>query len=209
MGALCVALTSPAAVDLVCESVGVALGMLCVGPCCLDVAMGPVTAAAQPGELIARGGNGPGLSEQLPLSLGLHARKTVHASIEVVHGAAPPAECPLDISSPPVGARFRPLKGHVPAACEARFGGDLEVAPKFGEDRPVSANLLLRGSPLLPIKVLVWGSSCAWQRAKKEYWTVSVANCVNGFVEPGLRGEVVVYGETDNIAVGRGSVPDP
>ena len=62
VGALCVALTSPTAMDLVCESVCVALGLFRVGPCRFDVVMGAVTGAAQPAELIAGGCNGPWLA---------------------------------------------------------------------------------------------------------------------------------------------------
>ena len=127
----------PTSVDRVSQSIGVPFGRLSVGALDTHVLMIAATSATQRVERPARRANGPRLSESLPRGLGCNANQAVHAAIEMIGCAAPPAEVGLDLPSTPIGAGFGPLKGHVPTMRKASVGDNTEVAPQSTEDGPM------------------------------------------------------------------------
>ena len=101
----------PHGVDRVGQGVSVPLCDRCVSTLRTDMPVRTVASDADALELIARGGNGPRLSERSAPRTCRLADKAVHTAVEMIWGTAPTSEDCLNIPLPPIQTGFRPFNG--------------------------------------------------------------------------------------------------
>ena len=101
----------------------------------------------------------------------------------------------------PVRARFGPLPRYLPPVGKAGIGDTRKVGPQLAVLSTMLADFPLCLRTVLPVNVGVRRSACARNGTKEQDRDARLGYRSNGFVNTGLRGEIVSFGQPDDLAL--------